>query len=333
MTPPDKIPPKFLPEFLAKPMPFALLLLLAALGAGLAWWLWPRGPRLPGTEEIARAYAAPLPPPEGPIRVYFLGHSLIGRDMPAMLAQLAGPGHGYESQLGWGASLRDHWEPDVPVNGFAEENAHPRFRPARAAIESGAYDAVVLTEMVEIRDAIRYHDSPRYFAQWADLAWQADPDTRVYLYETWHPRDDPEGWLARIDADRARYWENGLVLPVLARAGRPVHIIPGGPVLAAFTRAVEGRGGVGNIASRDDLFGRRADGSIDTIHLNDLGAYLIALTHYAVLYGRSPVGLPHALNRADGSPARAPAPETARLMQETVWQVVTADPRSGVAGG
>ena len=32
-------------------------------------------------------------------------------------------------------------------------------------------------------------------------------------------------------------------------------------------------------------------------------AYLVALTHYAVLYRQSPVGLPHALSRADGTPA------------------------------
>ena len=45
-----------------------------------------------------------------------------------------------------------------------------------------------------------------------------------------------------------------------------------------------------------------------------LGIYLVALTHYAVLYGKSPVGLPHELRRADGTPATAPSPELARRM-------------------
>lgn len=53
----------------------------------------------------------------------------------------------------------------------------------------------------------------------------------------------------------------------------------------------------------------------------------MALTHYAVLYGKSPVGLPHELKRADGSPATAPSPELARRMQEIVWEVVTRIPR------
>ena len=106
---------------------------------------------------------------------------------------------------------------------------------------------------------------------------------------------------------------------------RPIHVIPAGQVMAAFTRAVESRGGVGPIASRDDLFR-------DRIHVNDYGAYLVALTHYAVLYGRSPVGLSHALSRADGSPAEDPGAEAARLMQEIVWEVVTGYPPTGVRG-
>ena len=71
-------------------------------------------------------------------------------------------------------------------------------------------------------------------------------------------------------------------------------------------------------------------GERDTIHLNDLGAYLIALTHYAVLYQKDPTGLPHALLKADGTPAIAPGPDTARLMQETVWEIVTQSARAGV---
>ena len=121
--------------------------------------------------------------------------------MPAMLAQLAPQGHDYASQLGWGTSLREHWEPDVPVNGFDTENAHDKFRAARDGIASGDFDAVVLTEMVEITDAIRYHDSADYLARWASLAHEATPSARIYLYETWHHTDDPAGWFDRIDTD------------------------------------------------------------------------------------------------------------------------------------
>ena len=291
------------------------------------------GPSKPDPDAVKAAYAAPLAPPEGALRVYHLGHSLVGRDMPAMLAQLAGDGHGYEQQLGWGTSLKHHWEEDLPINGFERENDHPRYRDAKEALRSGEYDAVILTEMVEIRDAIKYHDSGSYLPKWAELAREGNPEARVYLYETWHPLDDPDGWLDRLDADLARYWEDSVLLPdlVVNTSDNPVRVIPAGQVMARFVREVEARGGVGNIRSREDLFARGEDGSLDPIHINDLGAYLVALTHYAVLYHRSPVGLPHELRRADGSAAIAPSAEAAALMQRTVWEVVTGYAKTGVA--
>lgn len=277
------------------------------------------------------AAAAPVAPPEGPMRVYHLGHSLVGRDMPAMLAQLAGPGHGYESQLGWGTSLREHWEPGLTIRGFDAENDHPNFRPAREAVGSGDYDAVIFTEMVEIRDAIRYHASAAYLARWAALAARARGDVRVYLLETWHKLDDPEGWLNRIDRDLGRYWLRRIALPAQRKAGVPIHLVPAGQVLARLTRRIEAVGGVAGLPDRTALFARRPDGSTDPIHLGDLGNYLLALTHYAVLYQRSPVGLPRRLARADGTPATPPSPQAARIMQETVWEVVSSMPETGVS--
>ncbi len=306
-----------------------LPLALAVFGLG-GWWL---GARLSGAASARAVQVVPVPPlpaPERPLSVFHLGHSLVGRDMPAMLAQLAPAGHRYDSQLGWGVSLKDHWEPDLPIRGFEEENGHPRYRDAKEALASGDYDAVILTEMVEIRDAIRYHDSAGYLARWADHAWSGKPDARVYLYETWHNLDDPQGWLPRLDADRARYWEGKILRPAIARTGRPIYLIPAGQVMARFVRAVEERGGVGNIADRAALFRRNADGTVDTIHVNDLGAYLVALTHYAVLYHRAPVGLPVRLRRADGTWADAPTDDAALLMQQIVWEVVRSDPMTGV---
>lgn len=305
-----------------------MLPLVAGAAAGALWW---RNARRAESASLESRLASPLPAPAGPLRVFHLGHSLVNRDMPAMLAQLAGNGHRYESQLGWGTTLKAHWG-DEPINGFDTENDHPRFRPAHEAVESGDYDAIVLTEMVEIRDALRYFDSPVYLERWMAKALSARPDVRLYLYETWHSLDDPEGWLTRLDADLQRYWLDGLAKPALARLppDARLHIIPAGQVLAQFVRTVESIGGIGNVSQRADLFARDDDGSPDQIHLNDLGNYLVALVHYAVLYHQSPVGLPNQLLRADGTPADAPAPETAQLMQESVLEVVRRMPMTGV---
>ncbi|MBT9245762.1 hypothetical protein KM031_11075 [Gemmobacter fulvus] len=306
-----------------------IALLVLAGGAAAGWALLTPPARL-SPAELAAHYATPLPKPDTPLAVYHLGHSLVGRDMPAMLAQLMGEGHRHASQLGWGASLDQHWRGDVP--GFAEENAHPAYRPAHEAIGGGAYDAVVLTEMVELRDAIQHHDSARALADWARLARQARGDVRLYLYETWHRLDDPSGWLARLAQDRAALWEAELLRPAMARQGvGTIHVIPAGQVLAALVTRIEA-GEVPGLTRREDLFTRDAQGAPDMIHLNDLGAYVVALTHYAVLSGRPPLGLPHTLQRADGSPATPPTPAAARVMQEVVWQVVSRYAATGIAG-
>jgi len=276
-------------------------------------------------EAFDALYDAPAPPPSRPVNVFHLGHSLVGPDMPVMLMQLAGDGHNYSSQLGWGTPLKAHWDPEETINGFELRNAPSEYKDAKDAISSGDYNTLILTEMVEIKDAIKYFDSGKYLHEWAQLGRQSNPDMRVYLYETWHPLDGEEDWLDRLDKDLERYWEKEILRRALAREDQPqpIYVIPAGQVMAQFVREIESRGGVGPISSREDLFS-------DNIHLSDYGIYLVALTHYAVLYQTSPVGLPSALTKADGTPAADPGPEAARLMQDTVWDVVRKYRRTGV---
>lgn len=306
---------------------------LAALGCAGAAWSFLTGTKALTPEKLAERYRTPLPPPDGPMKVFHLGHSLVGRDMPAMLAQLAD--HDHASQLGWGTPLRAHWEPDEVIQGFDVENAHPHYRDAKEALASGEFDAFVLTEMVEIEAAIDYFDAPVYLEKWVSAARRGNPDIRVFLYETWHELDDPQGWLMRLDIDPDRYWEGVLLAKAMAATPDmpPIYVIPAGRVMAELVRRVEGTEGVDAMASREDLFARLDSGAIDPIHINDLGAYLVALTHYAVLYQRSPVGLPSRLLRADGTPADAPGPELAELMQKTVWDVVSDLPVTGIPQG
>ena len=284
---------------------------------------------LPALGVKAKAVPA-LSPPNTPMNLFHLGHSLVGANMPHMLAQLAGDGHRWNSQLGSGTTLKQHWDPDAPILDFERVNQPPAYRDARAAIGSGDYDAVVLTEMVELRDAIRYHNSAKYLRHWADLARQATPKTRIYLYETWHRLDDPEGWLTRIDTDLEPLWLGKLLGSDTRRnPGTPVYLIPGGQAMAAVARAAEA-GQIDGLTRRGHLFALDPSGNQDMIHFNDLGAYVVALTHYAVLYHRTPAGLPHRLKRADGSAADALTLTAARQVQDIIWQVVIAQPRTGV---
>lgn len=313
----------------------ALISLVVACGIGLQF--------VPQTQRLLSAVSSssrlitpntpPLVAPTQGLSVFFIGHSLVGRDMPAMLDQMAEAvdlgGHGYESQLGWGATLRAHYEDSVPIPGFDTENAHPRFRPAHEAISSGSYDALVLTEMVELRDALRWHHSAEYLQKWIQDARRANPDVRVFLYETWHNYQDPLGWEQRLQADAITLWEQS----VAARTWRDpaagaMHIIPVGRVFLAYSEHVAQS--EGEIASVEQLFARTNSGDLDPIHLSDLGNYLSALTHFAVIYQRDPRGLPLQLTRADGTPAQAPNAQTAELMQSVVWEIVTSLSVTGI---
>ncbi len=60
---------------------------------------------------------------------------------------------------------------------------------------------------------------------------------------------------------------------------------------------------------------------LDDIHPSAIGIYVSALVHFATLYRRSPVGLPHPEVVSDG---------LARTLQCIAWQTVVADERSGV---
>ncbi|OIQ45002.1 MAG: hypothetical protein BM558_05615 [Roseobacter sp. MedPE-SW] len=304
-------------------MPRRALFALPALFAlwPLARW-WQPSP-LPAVPVLA--------PPQQALRVFHLGHSLVGPDMPYMLAQLAPQGHRFNSQLGSGTNLKQHWEPDLAILDFETTNHPPAYRDAREAIGSGEYNAVVLTEMVELRDAIRYFDGAAYFHRWAQLARSGAPTTRVYLYETWHPLDDPAGWENRIAEDLDTLWLEGLSgQDSRAAPERPAYLIPVGQVMAAVARAAEA-GEIEGLMAREDLFAQTHEGTQDTIHFNDFGAYIVALTHYAVLYQRSPVGLPHRLNLADGSAANSLLSGAARRVQQIVWDTVLAQPRTGLA--
>lgn len=310
-----------------------LVTLLAALGAGGVWaWRAKRaGPALPVARTPAAladidAMLTPLTPPSRPLTVYHLGHSLVGRDMPSFLAQMAG--HSHHSQLGWGTPLRAHWEDAIEITGFEAENAHDRFSPAKESLESGNYDTVVLTEMVDLKDAITWHASPYYLANWAELARAGNPDTRIYLYESWHRLDVDGGWLARLDADLPKLWLGEVLQGAAAWGAPPIYLIPAGQVMAEVARRAEA-GQIPGMTRREDLFAVAADGSQDMIHPSDLGNFLVALTHFAVLYHRMPDALPSRLLRADGTSFDID-PAIADALARLTWTVVKATPRTGI---
>ncbi|MEM7677200.1 MAG: hypothetical protein AAF449_14455 [Myxococcota bacterium] len=60
---------------------------------------------------------------------------------------------------------------------------------------------------------------------------------------------------------------------------------------------------------------------VDDVHPSQIGIYIVALTHFAVLYRRSPVGL---------ATVEGISEDLAAQLQTLIWDVVQDDPRTGV---
>lgn len=253
------------------------------------------------------------------LSVFFIGHSLVSPDLPAMLRSLAKTEKldgAIDYQVINGAPLKWNWDNASTAEGI----------DGRVALSSGRYDVVVMTEAIALKDHIEYSDSKGYALRWYELAVSGNPKARVYMYETWHGREggDQEFWRKRLDQDLA-LWE-GVVDAVngARRQGAPeMLIIPAGQGLARLSDEVAA-GRVPDIGAMSDLFA-------DDIHLTEVGKYFIAMIHYAAIYQKSPEGLPRVL-RGQWSAYKAPSQALATKMQQVAWEVVRGYPRSGVGG-
>jgi hypothetical protein len=86
----------------------------------------------------------------------------------------------------------------------------------------------------------------------------------------------------------------------------PMRMIPEPDLMAAIYDEIES-GHAPDMEDISDLF-------TDTINLNELGAYYIALTHFAVIFNRDPRGLQN---------TPSVSPELAAWMKDLVWQVLS----------
>lgn len=189
------------------------------------------------------------------------------------------------------------------------------------------YDLLVLTERVPVESTILYHDSHGQALHWFNHAWtngNAGNGAETILYASWvniesgpnytSEYHDEEGHIPfrdRMPLEMAR-WES---IRDHVNANRPagspeMKLIPGPLLMAAIYDEIEA-GRAPGLTDISDLF-------LDGIHVNDLGAYYIALAHYAVIFGRDPRGLPH---RTDIAPPQSV--EQARWMQDLVWRVLS----------
>lgn len=253
-------------------------------------------------------------------RVVQSGHSLTDPVVPVLEAMVARAGG---AAARGGVVVRS----TIPGSPMDWRWSHAVTSPQDARHGIAGFDVLVITERAPLSGTIAWHDSHAMALRWfihalSEGAGGAGSET--ILYATWvntdsgprfaNPANDPDGHLhfrERLPREMAHWQSIADHVNRHRPAGAPpLRVIPGPLLMAAVYDAIAARQAPG-LTRVEDLFS-------DVIHLNGFGAYLVALAHFAVIYGRDPRSLGGALlGRVE-----VPPPETAAWMQQTVHEVL-----------
>ena len=264
--------------------------------------------------------------PGGPItqgqRIFFTGHS-FHVFIPPILKDIAeAAGISGQKTLGLssigGSRVIQHW--NVP-----EEKHH-----AKAALRTGQVDVLTLAPLFMPDDGIE---------KFATLALENNPRIRITVQEIWLRKDTYEPTakvkpktvdfnaitIAELRERHAPLFQSidDHVAELNQKFGKPVlFVVPTGQAVIALRERILG-GKAGELKAQSDLF------TDATGHGTKPLQALVAYCHYAVIYRRSPVGLPTPKILADDQQHPWGA-NTVRVLQEVAWEAVTQHPQSGV---
>jgi hypothetical protein len=253
------------------------------------------------------------------LRVLTVGHSFhvyIAQFLPDIARSAGIRGHvAVGTHFLGGSRVVEHWHRPDPYNG------------AKRALRAGGVDVLTLSPIFHPDEGIDH---------FTRLALEHNPSIRVTVQVSWVPFDGviaanhyPSGtgrdsWTA---ADLRELHEPYFLsvdkeVESLNRGyGRPIlSVVPVGQALLRLRERVHRREAAG-LNSQNELF-------VDPLgHPAIPVQVLAAYTHFAVLYRRSPVGLP-----APAVLGRGRKVELNHLLQELAWQAAVAHRLSGLAG-
>jgi uncharacterized membrane protein len=302
----------------------------------------------------ARAEPSPAEPISRGQRTFTVGNSFHWW-IPDILAKMAVDA-GFKDHLHFGVSaigssrVIQHWElPD-------DKN------PARKALQKDRIDVLTLSGMYPPDEGVE---------KFVNLGLEHNPNFRVTLQEFWLPNDCYDPSLARqkrtekndhdvfsgaeLRRQHAPYFSDmdDLVRGINKKVGRPVvFVVPSGQAVIRLREKIIA-GQVPDFKSQTELFHDDAGHPFEPIQV------LAGYCHFAVIYRKSPVGLPVPyLLKGTGNPkydkegqgfsswwyARHPDPKMSgketpedvrlnRLLQELAWDTVIHHPLSGLYVG
>ncbi|MGV8952902.1 MAG: hypothetical protein ACOH2M_17525 [Cypionkella sp.] len=249
--------------------------------------------------------------------VLFVGHSLVGPTLPTILEaalRQAGDVSVVEAQVINGAPLAYNWDHSSEAEGV----------DAKARLAARPADVLILTEAQPIKGHVKFSFTAQNVARFAGLAYEANPETRVYLYETWPSLNSGPGAEVKDDPDAATPWRErialelpiwqGVVSQSSELTGHEVKLIPAGQAMGRLADTIRA-GKLPGITDIKEMF-------TDDIHPNGKGLYFVAMVQLAVITGKTPEGLPPKVTRAWTSRDAVLTNEQAQVMQRVAWEAV-----------
>jgi hypothetical protein len=257
---------------------------------------------------------------------FYIGHSLVNFDMPAMVQGLAIDGGSsstthYAQQIINGAPLRYNYDNYASAQGMSYRSAFP----------NGNFNTLIATEAVPLQGHITYNDAHKYADSIYRYAKNNNNNVAVkyFFYETWHctssglqggcaydnTANSNTLWHPRLLSDFSLW--TGIVNYVRSQFPTDeIWMVPAGQAFYNLTTRINA-GNLPGISNVNQLFR-------DDIHLTNKGNYFVACVMYACIYGKSPVGLTANINNVYNVPfADMPTPAKAQVMQEVAWATVT----------
>lgn len=234
-----------------------------------------------------------------------------------------------------GAWIRFHWDTTLtwcgnqPSVNCYEDNMNPRF-------DIDKWELLVITENMEGPLVLNAHQSREHLSYFVNNSWQngnngngaptmlwtnwGGLDGSPYFLNNYNFTENPatfSGWRQQLDSMELGWQAMQDYANANRVSGCPhVYIIPGNRMMARLYDDIQ-QSLVPGINSINDIF-------TDGVHLNNLGAYLVTLIHYACIFNKNPIGLSNNLD-AISVPAAF-----ANYAQQMIWDVVTNYPRSGI---
>lgn len=221
-----------------------------------------------------------------------------------------------------GSKVIQHWDLDEAKN------------KVKASLQTGEIDVLTLSPVAVLPDP--------GIDKFTELALEKNPKTRILVQASWPAFDmqlATRGTFKNEDRDKAdlpainKLYEtfyskivdqanalNEKYAPTSKR--QVVYVVPVGHAVQALRQKVVD-GQVPGVAKQSELF-RDPIG-----HADPPVAILAAYCHYAVIYGRSPIGLP-VPSLLKGGTYGEHADKLARVLQEVAWEAVTNHALTGV---